>query len=158
MLISAIQRSESAICMHVSPPSGTSLQPQASASHLGHHRAPCAWQQVPTFRWITNKRIQGTRNSSPCPLPRAGQCLGSHLMGDSKPLLIVSPPTLYSPWMGFRGSDTLDKNVVWMWFTLLTLGKIVEPFIGFSGGPSISHSFTHYLLSIYNVARTRSSH
>ena len=106
----------------------------------------------------TNKRIQGTRNSSPCPLPRAGQCLGSHLMGDSKPLLIVSPPTLYSPWMGFRGSDTLDKKVVWMWFTLLTLGKIVEPFIGFSGGPSISHSFTHYLLSIYNVARTRSSH
>ena len=63
----------------------------------------------------TNKRIQGTRNSSPCPLPRAGQCLGSHLMGDSKPLLIVSPPTLYSPWMGFRGSDTLDKKVVWMY-------------------------------------------
>ena len=53
MVISAVQRSESATCICVSPPSWVSL-PAPRPSHLGHHRAlnwaPCAVQEAPTSR------------------------------------------------------------------------------------------------------------
>ena len=49
VLVSAIQWSESAICIHISPPSWTFLSP-TRPTHLGHYRAPsrapCAIQQV----------------------------------------------------------------------------------------------------------------
>ena len=54
VLVSAVQWSESALCIPISPPSWTSLLPNSPPPppHLGHHRAPswapCAIQQVPT--------------------------------------------------------------------------------------------------------------
>ena len=52
MLVSAVQRSESTICIHISPPSWTSVPPDPHPTPLGHHRAPSwpssAIQQAPT--------------------------------------------------------------------------------------------------------------
>ena len=49
VLVSAVQWSESATCIHISPPSWTSPSPHPTL--LGHHRArswaPCAIQQLP---------------------------------------------------------------------------------------------------------------
>ena len=51
VLISVVQRSELVLCIHISPPSWTSLPP-LSPTHRGHHGAlswaPCAPQQVLT--------------------------------------------------------------------------------------------------------------
>ena len=53
MVISAVQRSESAMCKRVSPPSWVSL-PAPRPSHPGRHRAlswaPCAVREAPTSR------------------------------------------------------------------------------------------------------------
>ena len=50
VLVSAVQRSESAICICISPPSGTSL-PLSQPTHVCHHRAPswapCAFPRFP---------------------------------------------------------------------------------------------------------------
>ena len=49
MLVSAVQQSELAACVHISPPSWAS--PCSSLTPLGYHRpswAPCAVQQLPT--------------------------------------------------------------------------------------------------------------
>ena len=52
MLVSAVQRSESTICTHISPPSWTSVPLDPYPTPLGHHRAPSwpssAIQQAPT--------------------------------------------------------------------------------------------------------------
>ena len=40
MLVSAEQQSESALCIHVSPLSWTSLPPTPDRTPLAHHRAP----------------------------------------------------------------------------------------------------------------------
>ena len=53
MLVSAVQQSESTLCIHISFPSWTSLPPPPTyPTPLGHHRAlswaPCAIQQLPT--------------------------------------------------------------------------------------------------------------
>ena len=52
VLVSAIQWSISAVCIHISPPSWIS-QPFSHPTHLGHNRAPswASWalQQVPTI-------------------------------------------------------------------------------------------------------------
>ena len=52
MLIPAIQHSESAIYIHISPPSWTPCHPIPYPTTLGHHRAPswdpCAIPQLPT--------------------------------------------------------------------------------------------------------------
>ena len=51
-LASAVQGSESALCIHISPLSWTSLPSLPHPTHLGHHRvlswAPSTVQQVPT--------------------------------------------------------------------------------------------------------------
>ena len=62
VLVSAVQQSESAICIHRSPPSGTPLPPHPHPIHLGHHRAPswapCITQKVPTS-YLFYRRVGG---------------------------------------------------------------------------------------------------
>ena len=45
LLVFAVQRSESAVCMYMAPPSSTSFPPSLCPIHLGHYRAmswaPC---------------------------------------------------------------------------------------------------------------------
>ena len=52
VLVSAVQQHESAIIIHISLPSWTSLPPYVHPTHLGHQRglswAPCVIQQLPT--------------------------------------------------------------------------------------------------------------
>ena len=52
VLVSAVQWSESAVRIHMSPPSWASLPPPPHPTPLGHHRAlswaPCAIQKLPT--------------------------------------------------------------------------------------------------------------
>ena len=52
VLVPAIQHSQSAIYIHISPPSWTPSHPIPYPTTLGHHRAPgwdpCAIQQLPT--------------------------------------------------------------------------------------------------------------
>ena len=53
VLVSAVQQSESTICIHTSPPSWTSVTPTPHPTPLVHNRvlswAPCAIQQVPSI-------------------------------------------------------------------------------------------------------------
>ena len=55
VLVSAVQQSESAICIHMCPPLWTSLPTPIPSTPLGHHRAPCwascAWYQLPTVSY-----------------------------------------------------------------------------------------------------------
>ena len=59
VLVSAEWRSESVVCIHISPPSSTS-QPNPHATHLGHLRArnwaPSALEQVPTCGSVAQSR------------------------------------------------------------------------------------------------------
>lgn len=64
-------------------------------------------------------------------------------------------PTLHSPGMGWRGSEILCKNVIWMRWILPTQGEKVQTFIGFSRRVRTSHSFNQYLLNIYYCAWDR---
>ena len=62
VLVSAVQQSESAICVHISPPSRVSLLPlPPRPTPLGHHRAlscaPCAIQQLPIATDFTQSTI-----------------------------------------------------------------------------------------------------
>ena len=80
VLVSAVQWSESAICIPISPPSWTSLLP--FHQHLGHHRAPswapCALQQVPLAICFTHGGVFMANLTSqfipPSPSPTVSTC------------------------------------------------------------------------------------
>ena len=83
LLISAVQQCESAICIHISPPSWTSLPP-LHPTPPGHHRtlswAPCAIHQLPnshlfyTQYTYASATLNSSRSPFSCP-PILSLCL-----------------------------------------------------------------------------------
>ena len=77
LLASAVQQCESAICIHISPPSWTSLQP-LHPTPLGHHRtlswAPCAVQQLPNSHLFYTQYTYASATLSIHPIPLSLSC------------------------------------------------------------------------------------
>ena len=72
LLVSAVQWSESAICIHLSPCSWASFQHPPHLTPPGHHRtlswAPCAVQQLPTS-YFTHDHVCPNLTTHPIAIP-----------------------------------------------------------------------------------------
>ena len=88
VLVSAIQWSESAACIHIPPPSWTSLPPNPHATPLGHHRAP-SW--------------------APCALENFLSVF-LNISWNLTGIVSLGSDSSSASWLGF-GSETLGKSM-----------------------------------------------
>ena len=110
MLVSAIQRSESAVCTHTCPPSWTSLPPPSHPPPLGHHRA-LSWAPCSTVGSLTH----GSAHTSIPTFQSTPISMTTYLFYMSV--------TLFLPANRFKGTIFLDYTYMCysFWVTLLCM-------------------------------------